>query len=127
MLTQVEDQLKHPNTGAKRNPPKISKSEILIKYFEGNLVLGLIMRIKVQTKAKICTMNCKYCVAEKTCCLCSKLDYELVTCLLNKFWNTQFCCTKVQIMKDKILQELHKIEDAQSKAGKHREGCRSKQ
>ena len=63
-LSQVEDQFKHPSTGGKINPPKISKYEMLIKYFEGNLVLCLIMRIKVQTKAKICTMNCKYCVAE---------------------------------------------------------------
>ena len=101
MLTQVEDSLKHPSTRGKINPPKISKSEILIKYFEGNLVLGLIMRIKEQTKDKICTMNCKYCVAEKTCCLCSKLDYELVTCLLKKFWKTWLCCTKVQDIKDK--------------------------
>ena len=100
---------------------------MLIKYFEGNLVLCLIMRIKVQTKAKICTMNCKYCVVEKTCCLCSKLDYELVTYLLNTFWKTWFSRTKVQVMKDKILRELQKIEDDQSKAEKHREGCRNKQ
>ena len=83
--------------------------------FDGNIVLGLIMMIKAQTKDKICFVNCKCCVAEGTCCLCFKLDYELMTCLLNKFWKTQFCCTKVQVMKDKRLQESQNIEDEQIK------------
>ena len=80
-----------------------------MNYFEGNLVLDLLMRIKAQAKAENCTVNCKCCVAERTSCLCFKLDYELMTCLLNKFWKTWFYCTKVQVIKDKSLQESQNI------------------
>ena len=90
--------------------------------FQGNIVLGILMMIKAQTKTKISFVNCKGCVAERTCCLCSKLDYELMTCLLNKFWKTWFCCIEVQAMKDKILRESQKIEDDQRKTKGHREG-----
>ena len=72
----------------------LGKTELLMNYFDGNDVLGLFMRIKAQTKARIYFMNCKCCFAERTCYLCSKLDHELMTCLLNKFWKTLFCCTK---------------------------------
>ena len=51
--------------------------------FEINTVLGLLMMIKAQTRDKICSINYKYCVAERTCCLCSKLDYELMTKMKN--------------------------------------------
>ena len=84
--------------------------------FEVNIVLGLLIRTNAQTKDRICFVNCKCCVKKRTCCLCSKLDYELMTCLLNKFWKTWFCCTKVQVMKDKSVRESQKIEGDQSKA-----------
>ena len=56
-----------------------------MNYFEVNTVLGFLMRIKAQTKDRIYSVNCKWCFAERTCYLCSKLDYELMTCLLNIF------------------------------------------
>ena len=87
--------------------------------FEGNPVLGLLMMVKAQTKAKICVLNCKCCVTERTCCLCSELNYELMTCLLEKKnWKTWFCYKKVQVMKDKRFQESRKIEYDQNKEGK---------
>ena len=46
---------------------KISKYELLMIYFEGNIVLGLLMIIKAQIKAKICYVNCDCCVAGRTC------------------------------------------------------------
>ena len=57
---------------------KISKSELLMNYFEDNTVLGILMMIKSQTKTKICSVNCKCCVVEMTCCLCSVLDYWIM-------------------------------------------------
>ena len=93
-----------------------------MNYLEDNPVLGLIVRIKAQTKEKVNFMNCKCYVAEGTCFLCSKLDYKLMTCFLNKCWKTQFCCTKVHAMKDKILQESQKIEYDQSKDEELRKG-----
>ena len=56
--------------------------------FKSNTILGIFMMTKAQTKAKMFSRNYKCCVAERTCCLCPKLDYELMTCLLNKFWKT---------------------------------------
>ena len=44
-----------------------------------------------------------------------ELNYELMTRLLNKFWNTCPCCTKVQVMRYKILQKSQKSEDGQTK------------
>ena len=105
----------------------MTKSEFLMKYFDGNVVLGLFMMIKAQTKEKICSVNCKCCVAERTCCLCFELDCELMTCLLNKFWKTYFCYTKVQVMKDKGLWGPQKIYDDQNEDEEHCEGCKSKQ
>ena len=46
--------------------------------FEGNHVLGLLMKIKAQTKAKICSVNCKCCVVERTCYWCSVFDYWIM-------------------------------------------------
>ena len=43
--------------------------------FEVNVVLGLLMKIKEQKKARIYFMNCKCCFTERTYYLSSKLDY----------------------------------------------------